>query len=325
MREIITILKLRDNLVPVVSIITKNGIDKGQVFAEMLKSTLQIPYKDIIFIDDSYDSRTSELVKSFAQINSKAVFISRSSLYGEKTTRATARQTAFDIFVQNFNNEILIQLDDDVILRKGWWNEASEAMKNPKIGLFYGITYNVSSFEELSSAKDITVRFDNAVKKFYEKGRTDDIVLRREAIIAVKEKYGIIPPELNVYEDAWILKAILCSNYEAKVGFVGALHYNPTKAESISAYDEDVEYIRLASKYGIIRSVNFANDLIGLLAPIAGYLPWLIKNAKKFGWKNAIKITNKKQYTKLLYRYVKVKSKLSFSCEKLIWDMQIKH
>jgi hypothetical protein len=316
---------LNNNPVPAVSIITKNGIDKGQVFVEMLNSTLQIPYKDIIFIDDSDDIRTSELVKSFAQKNGKAVFVSRSNLYGEKPTRATARQTAFDIFVQNFNNTILIQLDDDVILRNGWWNEALEAMKDPKIGLFYGITYNVSSFKELASANKLTVRYDDAVKKFYERGRTDDIALRREAIIAVKEKYGVIPPELNVYEDAWVLKAILCSNYKAKVGVIGALHYNPTKAESISVYDKDIEYIRFASKYGIIRSVNFANDLIGLLAPIAGYLPWLIKNAKKFGWKDSIKITNKKQFIKLLYRYVKVKSRLSFSCKKLIWNTQMKY
>jgi len=49
---------------PVISIITKDGVNKGYVFNEMLRSTLQIPYDEIILIDDSDGPNTTLAVKN---------------------------------------------------------------------------------------------------------------------------------------------------------------------------------------------------------------------------------------------------------------------
>jgi len=64
---------------PVISIITKNGINKGKIFFEMLNSTLQIPSNEMILIDDSDDYITAEAVKEFATKNGRAVVVAKSN------------------------------------------------------------------------------------------------------------------------------------------------------------------------------------------------------------------------------------------------------
>lgn len=85
--------------------ITKNSVERlgVELFGEVLKSSLQIPYKFIIFIDDSTSNETVKIVKIFAQEHGKDIIAMRSNLYGHPhPTRATARQTAIDIFFQIF-------------------------------------------------------------------------------------------------------------------------------------------------------------------------------------------------------------------------------
>jgi glycosyltransferase involved in cell wall biosynthesis len=121
--------------------ITKNSYEKvGNYFSEVWESSLQVPYDVIILIDDSDTDRTREYVKKFAQLHGKEVIIERSRLHGwHKPTRATARQTAIDTFFQNTTAEWLFFLDDDVILKDGWWDEAGEYIKEEKVGLIWGV------------------------------------------------------------------------------------------------------------------------------------------------------------------------------------------
>jgi hypothetical protein len=68
-----------------------------------------------------------EGVREEVREHGKEVIIERSRLYGwHKPTRATARQTGIDIFFQNTAAEWLLFLDDDMMLKEGWWNEARE-------------------------------------------------------------------------------------------------------------------------------------------------------------------------------------------------------
>ena len=78
------------------SMITKNSVVRigEEAFYSVWKSSLQIPYKPIILVDDSTSPRTREFVKRFADEYGKKLVVSKSRLYSyHKATRTTARQT----------------------------------------------------------------------------------------------------------------------------------------------------------------------------------------------------------------------------------------
>jgi hypothetical protein len=305
----------------VVSVITKDGIKKDTVFNMMLESTLRIPYTDAIIVDDSNDDVTSEYTRKFMERNNKHITITKSNLYGRSApTRATARQTAIDIFLKDYSEDFLVQLDDDVVLRAGWWDEALGAFEKGTTGLFYGVPYDVNSDNELLAEKIYPEKIKRAINVFSQRGGTNDIALRRKALDTVRERFGIIPPELHLYEDAWLLRAIECSGYTAVIGKVGALQYDPLKvgrSEVPETYDADLKYIRLASKYGIIKSTSVADDIAGILVSTAGLIPWSVRYAKKLGVNRGIATAFKRQQIKVLYRYVKVRSALGDTCKSI--------
>ncbi|MEM4898118.1 MAG: glycosyltransferase [Pyrobaculum sp.] len=127
----------------ILSIITKNSYEKvGEKFAEVLDSSLQVPYRAIILVDDSDNDKTATFVKRFAESRGKELIVTRSRNYGYfEPTRATARQTAIDIFLVNFSEEWLFFLDDDFILNPGWWEEASRYTQKPRVELVWGVDY----------------------------------------------------------------------------------------------------------------------------------------------------------------------------------------
>jgi len=310
---------------PVISIITKDGVSKGYVFNEMLRSTLQIPYDEIILIDDSDSANTALAVKKFAEENGKKLTAFKSNLYGyTRATRATARQTAIDIFLKNYDSDFLIQLDDDVVLRKGWWEEANKLISKPTTGLFYGIPYDVSTENEFNELlrSDIPFRINEKnIRNFYERGGTNDIILTRKSLTKIKESFGIIPPDLHIYEDAWILRAVKCAGFDVEIGYVGALQFDPiknTRSIDSTTFDVDLKHILIASKYGIIKSAKPFNDALGLFAPIIGLLPWIFKYASELGFRKGVRVAAKRQYIKIVYRWVKLSS-MRKGCTDLIY------
>ena len=310
----------------VLAVITRNGSRKGVVFRRMLESTLQIPYKTIILVDDSDDDETRRMVREFADAHGKELYVARSMLYNyHRPTRATGRQTAIDLFLGNFSEGILIQLDDDVILRDGWWSEATYAFTDGRIGMFYGVTYDADAIDEVDLKVKNAVLDGRGLKAllitFLERGRTNDIALRREALIDIRENYGIIPPELHLYEDAWLLRALQCSGWGVFIGFTGAVQHDPVKMRQLAMGDmdtsTDIKYIKIASKYGIIMSINVANDIAKLPSPIVLMPILAVKRIKKYGIVKGLRMAVVESYMRLLYKYAKIKGSLGFTCSKL--------
>jgi len=122
----------------VLSFITKNSYTKMKHtigLEKVLDSTLQIPYKSIILVDDSKDE-TAKVFRKWCDQHGKEILVVRSALYGAKSpTRATARQTAIDLFLTNFGQKWLMFVDDDVILNEGWWEDRRRGLGN-KLGCF---------------------------------------------------------------------------------------------------------------------------------------------------------------------------------------------
>lgn len=206
----------------VLSMVTKNSAEKvGRDFADVWISSLQVPYDLIILIDDSDNDKTRKFVEKFADEHNKELLVERSRLYGwHKPTRATARQTALDIFFQTTDAEWLFFLDDDVILRDGWWEEARRYVAEERVGLIWGVELTErweKRLRYLQARKVDPVEY--SIRNFLARGGLHDTLLRREAIENIA-----LPPWLNVYEDAWVKRFVECSGYEWRIVKTGALH-----------------------------------------------------------------------------------------------------
>ncbi|MEL9940914.1 MAG: glycosyltransferase [Ignisphaera sp.] len=207
----------------VMSMITKNSVERvgEEAFYRAWKSSLQIPYKLIVLVDDSTSPRTREFVKRFADEHGKELVVSGSRLYGyHKATRATARQTAIDIFFENTKAEWLFFQDDDFVLGDGWWDNAQQYILQRDVGLIWGIDYTPYWRERIAwlAARGFQEK-SFAIQNFSIRGGLHDTLLRREAIEGVK-----LPPWLHIYEDAWIKKYVECKGFKWVVIDVNNIH-----------------------------------------------------------------------------------------------------
>lgn len=312
----------------VVSFITKDSRTKLAEFGtisleDVLNSTIQIPYKTIILVDDSADD-TRKIFKEWCDDHGKELVITGSSLYGgfNKPTRAIARQTAINIFLENFTDEFLMFIDDDVVLRDGWWKwvEENKVLESEKVGEIWGINWD-STPERERFLKFFGIDLkDYLIKKFQERGGTHDTIYRRKAIEGI-----IIPPELHMYEDAYLHKWIVERGWEFVINPIGVLHYHPT-AYWITDLKREKEKLRIAIqaalKYGIVEYEIIKSLLkpskqlrlrktiayLSLIRPILGLFPMILMTVRVTGFKKGIKEAFVRQYLKLWVRYIVLKS-----------------
>ncbi len=242
--------------------ITKNSYEKvGERFAEVWASSLQVPYRAVVLVDDSDNDKTRQFVKQFAEAHGKEFIHTRSPA---KPTRAVARQTAIEIFLQNFSDDWLFFLDDDFILNPGWWEEASRYVKEPGVGLIWGIDYtpNWRDRQAWLEARGVSEK-EYAVRNFNIRGGLHDTLLRREAIKGIK-----IPPWLHVYEDAYVKKYVECRGWKWRVVETGGVHLR-AGPEGYTKRDVDI-MIKATAMYRLetITAAHVLKALVGLPAYI---------------------------------------------------------
>jgi len=299
----------------VLSFITKNSYTKMKKtigLERVLDSTLQIPYKSIILVDDSEDE-TAKVFRKWCDQHGKEVLITRSALYGAKSpTRATARQTAIDLFLSNFSQKWLMFVDDDVILNEGWWDwiRRNEVLRDPTVGEVWGINWDASpERERFLRLFGIDLK-SYLVRKFEERGGTHDTLYNRHAIAGIR-----IPPELHVYEDAFLHFYVKCGGWKSVINPVGVMHYHPMYL--YTDLRREKEFLKLAihaaTKYGICEYENArllkkrpSKKILAYLAltrPILGFLPMLLTTIRVYGIKNGFLEAVKRQYLKLWFRW----------------------
>jgi len=299
-----------EDFMVILGIVVKDSLTRvGQdIFAKMLNSTLQVPYKSIILVSDSRDS-TDDFVKTWAEEHDKEVTVTKSNLYGyHRPTRATARQTAIDIFLNNFNDEWIMFVDDDVVLNDGWWQWVidNKVLENPRVGEIWGLNYDTTPEREyLLKLLGINLK-EYLIKKFEARGGTHDTLYRRKAIEGIS-----IPPELHVYEDAYLHFYVKCRGWESVVNPVGIIHYHPV---NVREEKERMKIaIQVAVKYGIIEydvmkliNQGFEKRImsyLSLLRPVLGFPLTLLVAIRCYGLKKGFIETIKRQYLKLWSRW----------------------
>jgi len=325
----------------VLSLITRNSYSKMQKapvsLEDVLDSTLQIPYKQIILVDDSVDE-TRNLFRRWCDEHGKELIVSSSKLYGHhRPTRATARQTAIDIFLENFSDDWLMFVDDDVVLNPGWWEwvRGNMVLEDADVGEVWGINWDASpERERFLKLFGIDLR-SYLIRKFEERGGTHDTLYNRRAIAGIR-----IPPELHVYEDAFIHFYVKCGGWKSVINPVGVIHYHPMN--TYTDLRREKELLRMAIvaavKYGICEYENAkllrgnpSGKLISYLAllrPVLGLAPMLLTTIKVYGVKDGVIEALKRQYLKLWFRWQvlrAVKSGIPDVCEgvrRAVWGQE---
>jgi len=180
-----------------VVLLTKNSVNP--CLKECLESIRkQLPINRLIIVDGGSTDGTIELCK--------AIFPAAQIIYDVKGNRATARQIGIDQVCTDW----FVFMDSDVILKEGWFKNASKYMVNPDIGAVQGSTLQVVEplIEDFSVAMKRIRKFLGGLtyKPFLEpvhRGFTGDILLKTHLVKDIK-----IPKILHVYEDHYIKKWI---------------------------------------------------------------------------------------------------------------------
>ena len=221
-------------------IVTKNALRrlKPRLLRLVLASSLQVPYSLAIVIDDGTDA-TGQFIKSYLAQYGRDVVVARSPA----DTRPSARQAAIDLFFQLTTGKgYLMFMDDDIILRKGWWEEASRLLNMPGVGEVWGIAYDVGDRPYYRAFAKSQVEY--LVKAFYARGGTHDTVYRAEAL------RGIEIPGWCIIEDAFIHHYVNCRGFKSAVNTIGGLHLNPPMGRFKELLQMAYAKVRLLVEYG---------------------------------------------------------------------------
>lgn len=304
----------------VLSMITYMTIERVgiETFMKVLESSLQVPYKAIILVDDTPNENTKIVVKEFAEKWGKELVIEKSrktALFNNvvRPTRATARQTSIDLFFESFQDEWLFFLDDDAVLNPGWWDEAKQYLCENAVGEIWGINWD-ANLERKKFLTALGVNYEDwLIKAFMRRGGTHDTLYRRKALEGVK-----IPPELHICEDAWLHHYVRCNGWESRIIKTGITHYSPQQPQKL----QDIKKrwmiaLEIAVKYGIIEyeameehfkmGKNKLKAYLSLTRPILGLPFMFITLLRVHGFKVALEETIMRQYIKLWQRYTVIK------------------
>lgn len=190
-----------------VVVLTKNSEKTLRKCLESIYNN--VPVNRLVVVDGHSTDGTLGIIRTFNEKHHNVVFLS------EKGTRGKARQKA----IEAVKTEWFMFVDSDVVLCNGWFKKAKRLMRD-NVGAIWGI-------EVWSVLKNMTVLklFERITMKIFGKrGGTHDLLVRHKAVKGIH-----IPPNLHVYEDAYIKWWIYKKGYKVvSVYEPYCIHYRPT-------------------------------------------------------------------------------------------------
>lgn len=282
----------------VLAMITKNSVeDHGAVFEKTLTSTLQVPYASIILVDDSTTDKTRRVVESFARKNNKELLVLNSrditrfrhDYYFERPTRAVARQTAIEAFLQNFGEDWLFFVDDDVVLNPGWWAWVQANGLEPKVGEVWGFADDHEPFRRHILESFGIDYMNHSIKMFHIRGGTHDTMYRRGAIEGV-----VIPWDFHVYEDTWLHHYVNCRGWDSLINPIGAVHFG------------EVNYYLNSRLLYIVDTLIFKR---------LEFPPWFVRAmVRAYGFRKGLQVSFKRGYVMAWLRHRFTRREVPYPC-----------
>lgn len=167
-----------------------------------------VPVRKLIVVDAYSQDRTLEILNRYnAQHgNVKLVF--------DRGTRATARQRG----MQLVESEWFMFLDSDVVLCKDWFKKAQPYMDDD-----VGAVWGIEVWSTIQNTKTLKLFLVITRKIFEVRGGTHDTLIRTNLIEDIQ-----IPPNLHVFEDAYIKDWIIKKGYRVIPCYVPfCIHFRP--------------------------------------------------------------------------------------------------
>jgi len=121
----------------------------------------------------------------------------------------------------------IVFVDDDFVLRTGWWTTVKTYLENSEVALVWGYNFDATGsrplwIEWLHKHRRRVGYREFLAQEFKFRGGCHDTVIR----LSAWPDWLHIPPSLHYYEDKFILKAIEAMGYRAVVADTGGDHYD---------------------------------------------------------------------------------------------------
>jgi len=231
------------------------------------------------------------------------------------TTRAEGRQMCIDD-ARKRGFDWLCFVDDDFVLNEGWWDDVSQYMADPKVGMIWGMNWDHEdsrknwinylhsvnlprpSIRALVKRK-LDKKYDTWYQKTYpprkvsrfdypgylkhefeQRRGTHDTLIRLDAI----PEWVKIPKSLHVYEDKFLKQIVEISGFKCLVTQTGGIHYNMTRWDGKSIMDQ-FDYDKMFYHISARRKTRISSLL---LSPLAFYFRYRstgsVRTAFYFWW-----------------------------------------
>jgi glycosyltransferase involved in cell wall biosynthesis len=208
-----------------VAVLTKNS---QKILRKCLDSIYKnVPVNRLIVVDGYSTDKTLEIIKEFDDLHRNIIVIQ------DRGTRGTARQKA----IEAVETEWFMFVDSDVVLCDKWFDLALKLIEDD-VGAVWGIEIwsVVRNPLVLRLFKQITMKI------FESRGGTHDLLVRRKAIEDIR-----IPPDLHVYEDAFIKSWIRKRGYTMVSAYEPyCIHHRPaivwTMIDSVSLVANELKF-----------------------------------------------------------------------------------
>ena len=184
-----------------VVLLTKNSIKP--CLALCLNSIRkEIPIHRLIVVDGGSVDGTLELIKQYKDLNPLIIV-------DKKGNRATSRQ----IGISKVETEFFAFIDSDVILTKGWFNDAIKYFDDPYVGGVWGAAIPIEprrkKYYTMMTRLYRTTILELAKKQGLVRGMLHDTLLKTEVVKDIQ-----IPPELHVMEDHYVRRHVENKGYK---------------------------------------------------------------------------------------------------------------
>ncbi|MCW4001077.1 MAG: glycosyltransferase family 2 protein [Candidatus Bathyarchaeota archaeon] len=202
---------MADDSIDVV-LITKNS---QRMLRRCIESIYQnVPVARLIVVDGYSVDGTHRILEDFNRRygNVKVIL--------DGGTRATARQRG----IENVETEWFMFVDSDVVLCQGWYEKAKKYI-GPDVGAVWGIEV----WSTITKPKTLRLFLTTTRKIFEVRGGTHDTLIRSSLMRDIH-----IPPDLHVFEDAYIKDWITAKGYRVVPCYSPfCIHYRPETVWSL--------------------------------------------------------------------------------------------
>ncbi len=204
-----------------VGMITRDSIKQrgvGVLTLVLRRLFTEVPNVTRIIISDASRDGTLRFIAGYAARNGVEVM----PITDNVGSRAFARSQVVNAFLNLTSDAYLLFLDDDAVLRRGWWVETVNLL-NSGCHAVWGVNWDYHPGRMRVLAQLGLNPLDFYIEAFRRRGGTHDLLLTRDAVVKLA-KHLPIPTWLRIYEDAFIKNALETEGIRICVNKVGIIH-----------------------------------------------------------------------------------------------------